>query len=402
MLKLPFFTQENYSDIMSKPYSQQNTTWWLNFWDVMQCVQPSLLTMFANVDARKLAEYFATHPISGNFPIGSKTYTMKQALTALKLLVPTVFLSDYFFRNQNQGAHLWIDIIMPEKTPIESITSGVVSKIKMRDGSTANEGNCVIVKTPDGYHVVYEHLSTIAVGVGDKIAQGQELGTCGTTGNSTQFHLHLQIDTPQAPFHPRRNAQATGADKYLIDPRVFARARSPKAIFKDMPYDHEQQQALIALKTAGIVKGSNGFVYPHNTLQRYEMALMIHRICKKYNLYQALPIQNPVYTPYTDVQINDPELDEALKALQKYAIMKWANDKFFPTQPLKGEELLAMLGRLFYGLHDANTGNRRQPYVTKFLSLWFIPTNRSYLGKAIPRKAVFVLERQVLKDKHLL
>lgn len=106
MLKLPFFTQENYSDIMSKTYSQQNTVGWLNLRDVMQCVQPSLLAMFANVDARKLTEYFATHPINGNFPIGSKTYTMKQALTALKLLVPTVFLSDYFFRNQNQGTHL--------------------------------------------------------------------------------------------------------------------------------------------------------------------------------------------------------------------------------------------------------------------------------------------------------
>lgn len=64
---------------------------------------------------------------------------------------------------------------MPEGTPIESITSGVVSKVKVRDGNTTNEGNCVVVKTPDNYHVVYEHLSTIAVGVGDTIKQGQQL-----------------------------------------------------------------------------------------------------------------------------------------------------------------------------------------------------------------------------------
>ena len=126
-----------------------------------------------------------------------------------------------------------------------------------------------------------------------------------------------------------------------------------------MPYHQQQQQAIIVLKHEGIIKGYQGEIFPDNTLQRYEMALMIDRISTIYHLYDTLPIQQPHYIPYTDVQINDPELQEALKNLQKYAIMKGNNGKFFPTQQLTGEQLLALFGRLLYGLHDAVTKPRR-------------------------------------------
>jgi len=91
---------------------------------------------------------------------------MKQALVALKLLCPTLDQCEYFFRNQGHGNHIGIDIIMPQHTPITSMTNGTVIKIKQWDGVTANEGNCVVVKTVDNYFVCYEHLETILVSPG--------------------------------------------------------------------------------------------------------------------------------------------------------------------------------------------------------------------------------------------
>ena len=89
-----------------------------------------------------------------------------------------------------------------------------------------------------------------------------------------------------------------------------------------MPIDPTQQEAIMELYKAGILKGYQGHIYPDHTLRRYEMALLIDRICKKYNLYTGLPILNPSYHPYDDTDLHDAELDQTLKTLQKYGIMK--------------------------------------------------------------------------------
>jgi hypothetical protein len=52
------------------------------------------------------------------------------------------------------------------------------------------------------------------------------------------------------------------------------------------------------------------------------MALLIDRILSKLNLYDQLTVLQPVYTPYTDIDLHDPELDVALQRLQRYGIMK--------------------------------------------------------------------------------
>jgi hypothetical protein len=52
------------------------------------------------------------------------------------------------------------------------------------------------------------------------------------------------------------------------------------------------------------------------------MALLIDRILLKYAIYDSLPVINPVYAPYLDVDGADPELIIALERLQKYNVMK--------------------------------------------------------------------------------
>lgn len=54
-------------------------------------------------------------------------------------------------------------------------------------------GNFVTIDHGNGYKSRYAHLASVAVGIGDKVARGQSLGTIGQSGNSTGIHLHFEI-----------------------------------------------------------------------------------------------------------------------------------------------------------------------------------------------------------------
>ena len=55
-------------------------------------------------------------------------------------------------------------------------------------------GNHLILRLPDGSHMLYAHLrqSSIRVTPGDRVAMGEVVADCGNSGNSTIPHLHIQ------------------------------------------------------------------------------------------------------------------------------------------------------------------------------------------------------------------
>lgn len=59
-------------------------------------------------------------------------------------------------------------------------------------------GSVVILEHADGLRTLYAHLAAISVAPGATVATGQQLGTAGTTGNSTGPHLHFELWVP--PF----------------------------------------------------------------------------------------------------------------------------------------------------------------------------------------------------------
>ncbi len=62
-------------------------------------------------------------------------------------------------------------------------------------------GNYVVLKTENDEYIFYAHFEydTIKVAEGDEVKQGQYLGNCGNSGNSSEPHLHLHIqDGPNA------------------------------------------------------------------------------------------------------------------------------------------------------------------------------------------------------------
>lgn len=54
-------------------------------------------------------------------------------------------------------------------------------------------GNRIVVDHGGGLETTYNHLSSIAVSVGQSVTRGQAVGMSGTTGASTGCHLHFEV-----------------------------------------------------------------------------------------------------------------------------------------------------------------------------------------------------------------
>ena len=51
----------------------------------------------------------------------------------------------------------------------------------------------VAIDHQNGYLTLYAHLSGFNVACGQSVTQGQVIGFCGSTGNSTGAHLHFEV-----------------------------------------------------------------------------------------------------------------------------------------------------------------------------------------------------------------
>ncbi len=90
-----------------------------------------------------------------------------------------------------QGPHHYnaIDIANNCGSPIYAVQSGVVVE---RAYNTWPAGH--FLKIDHGNVVaMYAHMQNMYVGVGDRVHQGQQVGTMGTTGLSTGCHIHFDI-----------------------------------------------------------------------------------------------------------------------------------------------------------------------------------------------------------------
>ena len=94
------------------------------------------------------------------------------------------------------NAHPALDIRMPEGTPVRSLAGGKVHRVDTQENGL---GNYVVIEhrlpsTNERVFSVYGHLASANVKAGINVRAGQFIGTVGNTGDSTNPHLHLQID----------------------------------------------------------------------------------------------------------------------------------------------------------------------------------------------------------------
>lgn len=89
-----------------------------------------------------------------------------------------------------EPGHSGIDLGAWAGTPVTAADRGVVIRAGWSD---IGYGNFVIIDHKIDYITLYAHLGDIFVSEGQVVAQGQLLGTVGSTGNSTGPHLHFEI-----------------------------------------------------------------------------------------------------------------------------------------------------------------------------------------------------------------
>ena len=74
---------------------------------------------------------------------------------------------------------------------------------RLRRGAGALAGNHVVVHLPGSdTFVLLAHLQrdSVCVAPGQEVGEGQQIGRCGNSGNSTQPHVHLQVMDSADPF----------------------------------------------------------------------------------------------------------------------------------------------------------------------------------------------------------
>ena len=111
--------------------------------------------------------------------------------------------------------HKGLDLSAPTGTPIYATADGVVSfagRYPLRDSvAWWRFGNVVVINHSDRFITIFGHCDTVKVRAGQKIRQGEVIATVGSTGWSTNSHLHYEV---------RSDLEEPGT--YIpIDPRIY-------------------------------------------------------------------------------------------------------------------------------------------------------------------------------------
>jgi hypothetical protein len=85
--------------------------------------------------------------------------------------------------------HTGLDFAAPSGNPIFAVANGVITDA----GYDGAYGNKTVETLSDGTEIWYCHQSTIGVSIGDKVIQSEQIGTLGSTGNTTGPHVHIEV-----------------------------------------------------------------------------------------------------------------------------------------------------------------------------------------------------------------
>jgi murein DD-endopeptidase MepM/ murein hydrolase activator NlpD len=94
--------------------------------------------------------------------------------------------------------HEGIDIGVPSGTPIHAAAAGTI----VYCGWMSGYGNLVAIDHGGGLSSAYGHQSSIGVGCGQSVAQGDVVGYVGCTGHCFGPHLHFEIRVNGTPVDP--------------------------------------------------------------------------------------------------------------------------------------------------------------------------------------------------------
>jgi murein DD-endopeptidase MepM/ murein hydrolase activator NlpD len=114
-------------------------------------------------------------------------------------IISGVYGSQRILNGIPKWPHYGIDIAAKKGTKIKSSATGIVT---MAEPDLYYTGGTIIMDHGHGISTIYSHLDELYVKVGDKISQGDIIGTVGSTGRSTGPHLDFRINWFQTRLDP--------------------------------------------------------------------------------------------------------------------------------------------------------------------------------------------------------
>ena len=127
------------------------------------------------------------------------TYFKNKFIMPLDGIITGVYGSQRILNGKPKWPHYGIDIAAKQGTHIKSSADGIVT---MAEDDLYYTGGTVIMDHGHGISTIYSHLENVLVSVGDKINQGDIIGTVGSTGRSTGPHLDFRVNWFQTRLDP--------------------------------------------------------------------------------------------------------------------------------------------------------------------------------------------------------
>ena len=96
--------------------------------------------------------------------------------------------------------HYGVDIVMPENSPVHSISEGIVVFSEW----TSATGFVIIIEHLNGLTSIYKHNSSVVKSQGDRVGTGEIIAFTGNTGElTTGPHLHFELWYQGEPVDPQ-------------------------------------------------------------------------------------------------------------------------------------------------------------------------------------------------------
>ena len=114
-------------------------------------------------------------------------------------IISGVYGSQRILNGKPKWPHYGLDFAVKEGTKIEAMLDGVVT---LAEPDLFYTGGTLIFDHGHGISTLYMHMEKILVKIGQKVKQGDIIGTVGATGRATGAHLDVRLNWFQIRLDP--------------------------------------------------------------------------------------------------------------------------------------------------------------------------------------------------------
>ena len=108
-----------------------------------------------------------------------------------KYIITGVYGSQRILNGKPRRPHYGIDFHAPEGTPVKAMMDG---EITLAEKDMYFTGGTIIFDHGHGISTLYMHMKDVKVEVGQKVKQGEIVGTLGQSGRATGPHLDIRLN----------------------------------------------------------------------------------------------------------------------------------------------------------------------------------------------------------------